>query len=145
MALSGINSSLKRIKSHYRLVVLNEDTFEEVVAFRMNRWSVYFLVSVFFVLLVGLTIALIAFTPLKFYLPGYGESGKTSEYEALKVRADSLEKTIIVNQQYFNNLEKVLRGDVTTPDTTQLKLNKEPINIAIPEQKKPKRRRRHGG
>ena len=144
MALSGINSSLKRIKNHYRLVVLNEDTFEEVVAFKMNRWSVYFLVSIFFVLLVGLTLALIAFTPLKYYLPGYADSGKTSEYEALKVRADSLEKTIIVNQQYFNNLEKVLRGNVISPDTTQLKLNKEPINIAIPEPKKSKRRRRHG-
>ncbi|MBS1738842.1 MAG: hypothetical protein JSS98_19985 [Bacteroidetes bacterium] len=146
MALSGINSSLKRIKNHYRLVVLNEDTFEEVVAFKMNRWSVYFMVSIFFVLLVGLTIALIAFTPLKFYLPGYNEAGnKTGEYEALKVRADSLEKTLILNQQYLNNIENVLRGNVISHDTAQLKIGKAPVDIAIPNKQKSKPRRRHGG
>lgn len=66
------NSTLKRLRNKYRLVVMNEDTYEEVVKFKLNRLSVYIALSTLFVLLVGLTVALIVFTPLKYYLPGTG-------------------------------------------------------------------------
>lgn len=123
MALAGGNTALKRLRNHYRLVVMNEDTFEEVVAFKMNRWSVYIGLSSLFVVLVGLTIALIAFTPLKFYIPGYGEAGQAKAYTALKVKADSIEHTLILKQQYINDIEKVLKGNVVPLDTTSLKVN----------------------
>ena len=51
---------------------MNEDTYEEVVKFKLNRLSVYIAMSTLFVLLVGLTVALIVFYPLKYYLPGAG-------------------------------------------------------------------------
>lgn len=123
MAVTGGNTGLKRLKNHYRLVVMNEDTFEEVVAFKMNRGSVYVSLSILFVVLVGLTIALIAFTPLKFYIPGYGVAAQAKDYEALKMKADSFEHTLILNEQYINNIEKVLKGDVKGTDTTSLKVN----------------------
>ena len=73
MSLPGGNTSLKRLQNRYRLVVLNEDTFDEVVTFKLTRLSVYIALSTLFVILVGLTVALIVFTPLKLYIPGYGE------------------------------------------------------------------------
>lgn len=123
MATTGGNTGLKRIRNRYRLVVMNEGTFEEVVAFKMNRWSVYVGMSVLFVILVGLTIALIAFTPLKFYIPGYGIAGQSKAYETLKVKADSIEHTLILKEQYIENIERVLKGDVVALDTTSLKIN----------------------
>ena len=72
MAKFDANSTLKRLRNRYRLVVMNEDTYEEVVKFKLNRLSVYIALSTLFVLLVGLTVALIVFTPLKYYLPGVG-------------------------------------------------------------------------
>lgn len=122
MALPPGNTSLQRLRNRYRLVVLNEDTFEEVVAFKINRISVYIGLCTLFVVLVGATVALIMFTPLKLYIPGYGEAQKAKEYETLKVRADSIEQALLTKQQYINNIENVLKGNVVPPDTTRLKL-----------------------
>ena len=58
-------STLKRLQNRYRLVVMNDDTYEEVVTFKLNRLSVYIALCTIFVVLVGLTVALIVFTPLK--------------------------------------------------------------------------------
>ncbi|HEV8083067.1 MAG TPA: hypothetical protein VGP55_07710 [Chitinophagaceae bacterium] len=122
MAWPQGNTTLQRLRNRYRLVLLNEDTFEEVVAFKLNRVSVYIALCTSFVVLVGLTVALIMFTPLKLYIPGYGEAQKAKEYEILKVRADSIEQSLIKKQQYINTIEKVLKGTVTPLDTGTLKL-----------------------
>ena len=66
------NSTLKRLRNRYRLVVMNEDTYEEVVKFRLSRLSVYIVLSSIFVILTVLSVALIVFTPIKYYLPGVG-------------------------------------------------------------------------
>lgn len=139
MALSRSTTSLKRLRNRYRLLVMNEDTFEEVVAFKLTRWSVYMALSAFFIVLVGLTIALIAFTPLRLYIPGYGAAGKTGELEALKVKADSIEHTLIVKQQYINDIEAILKGNVLQADTARLKVADEG-NSPLPKRKKKRRR-----
>lgn len=122
MSLPVGNTSLKRLRSRYRLVVMNEDTYDEVVAFKLTRLSVYIALSTLFVILVGLTVALIAFTPLKLYIPGYGEAKKAKEYEVLKMKADSIELNLVKKQEYIDNIEKVLKGKIVPPDTTMLKL-----------------------
>jgi hypothetical protein len=101
---------------------MNDDTYEEVVTFKLSRLSVYIGLSTLFVILVGLTVALIAFTPLKLYIPGFGDAKQAKEYQYLKVKADSIERTLIDKQQYIDNIEKILKGDVTKFDTTRLKL-----------------------
>ncbi len=68
--LEGENT-LQRFRNRYRLVVMNDDTYEEVVTFRLSRMSVYIAFSTIFVFLIGLTVALIVFTPLKYYIPFY--------------------------------------------------------------------------
>ena len=122
MSLPGGNSSLKRLRNKYRLVIMNEDTFEEVVTFKLTRLSVYIALSTLFVVLVGLTVALIVFTPLKLYIPGYGEAQKARQFEILKVKADSIERSLIKKQEYIDNIEKVLKGNMLSRDTTTLKL-----------------------
>jgi hypothetical protein len=112
-----------RLRNRYRLVVMNDDTFEEVITFKLNRVSIYILMSTIFVLLVGLTIAVISFTNLKFLIPGYGKQSSLQELRVLKMKTDSLEKSMANQQQYLLNLQKVLRGDTLTLklDTTILK------------------------
>ena len=122
MSLPGGNTSLKRLRNRYRLVVMNEDTFNEVVTFKLTRVSVYIALSTLFVVLVGLTVALIIFTPLKLYIPGYGNAQKAKEYEMLKMKADSIEQSLIKKQEYIDNVEKVLKGKVMPLDTSTLKL-----------------------
>src|SRR5271163_3546008 len=114
MAKIDANSTLKRLRNRYRLVVMNEDTYEEVVKFRLSRLSVYIALSTIFVLLTILTVALIVFTPIKYYLPGvgYGDVKQIKEYKQLKIRTDSMENALQDKQQYLDNLKKVLQGNV---------------------------------
>jgi len=81
----------RSVRNRYRLVVMNDDTYEEVVTFKLTRLSVYVGMCTIFVLMVGITIALVAFTPIKYYIPGYGK--KQSEH-CLKNNSFKLEKTL---------------------------------------------------
>ena len=126
MLKPDVNTTLRRLRNRYRLVVMNEDTYEELVTFKLSRLSVYVALCILFVVLVGLTVALIAFTPLKLYIPGFGNARQAKEYQQLKVRADSIEKTLIYKQRFIDNVEKVLKGDVAKPDTTLLKIKDAP-------------------
>ena len=120
------NSTLKRLRNRYRLVVMNEDTYEEVVKFRLSRLSVYIVLSSVFVLLTILTVALIVFTPIKYYLPGvgYGDAKQIREFRQLKIRTDSMENALKYKQRYFDDLKKVLEGKVSDLDTNKLNLPK---------------------
>ncbi len=120
------NSTLKRLRNRYRLVVMNEDTYEEVVKFRLSRLSVYIVLSSVFVLLTVLTVALIVFTPIKYYLPGvgYGDARQVKEFRQLKIRTDSMENALKYKQQYFDDIKKVLQGKVPVLDTNKLDLPK---------------------
>ena len=125
MAKFDANSTLKRLQNRYRLVVMNDDTYEEVVTFKLSRLSVYVFLSTIFVLLTGLTVALIVFTPLKLYIPGYGDMNNTKELRELKIRTDSLEQEMIYRDQYFQSLRNVLEGNSSVKmDTTTLKIPK---------------------
>jgi hypothetical protein len=90
---------------------MNDDTYEEVVTFRLSRLSVYIGFSTLLVLLVGLTIALIAFTPLKYYIPGYGTRESRTALQVLKIRTDSLERAIRYKDQYLDGVKKALSGN----------------------------------
>ena len=126
MAKMDAGSTLKRLQNRYRLVIMNDDTYEEVVTFRLSRMSVYIAFSTLFVLLVGLTVALVVFTPLKYYIPGYGSASIGREYRQLKYVTDSLEKQVHYQTQYINDVKKVLSGDVALSlDTTKLDLPKD--------------------
>jgi predicted membrane protein len=120
------NSTLKRLRNRYRLVVMNEDTYEEVVKFRLSRLSVYIVLSSIFVILTVLTVALIFFTPIKYYLPGvgYGDARQVREFRQLKIRTDSIENVLKFRQQYFDDLKKVLEGKTSELDTNKLVLPK---------------------
>ncbi|NBN99198.1 MAG: hypothetical protein EBV19_08205 [Flavobacteriia bacterium] len=110
MAEEFKQSRFKRLTNRYRLVVMNDHSYEEVVTFKITRLGVYIVSCFIFVLLVGLTTALISFTPLKFYIPGYGSQSERRELTRLKMRTDSLERQIRYREAYLDNLQKVLSG-----------------------------------
>ena len=126
MAKFDANSTFRRLRNRYRLVVMNDDSYEEVVTFKLSRLSVYVLLSTIFVLLTSLTVALIVFTPLRMYIPGYGDVNTTKELRELKMKTDSLEESMRQKDRYMESLKTVLQGGTIKLDTTTL-------NIPIPE------------
>ena len=113
-------SGFKRLTNRYRMVIMNDHTYEEIVTFKLTRLSVYIVSCFVFVLLVGLTTALISFTPLKYYIPGYGTQSERRELTRLKSRTDSLERTIRYKDAYWENVKNVLSGKAETMLDTAL-------------------------
>jgi hypothetical protein len=126
MAKLDAGTTLKRLRNRYRLVVMNDDTYEEVVTFKLSRLSVYIGLSTIFVVLIGLTVALIVFTPLRYYIPGYDDLKVGREYRQMKYRIDSLERQVNYQARYIDNFKKVLSGDINTSlDTMKLNVPKD--------------------
>ena len=82
--------------------------------------------SSLFILMIGLTVALIIFTPLKYYLPGvgYGNARQMREYRDLKIRTDSMEQALQYQHRYYEDIQKVLKGNISKLDTNRLALPK---------------------
>ena len=102
----------KKLLHKYRLVILNEDTFEERFAIKLTRLNVFVIVALSSILLVSGTIFLIAFTSLREYIPGYSSTALKQKATELNYKADSLQQAINMNQQYYESIKKVLTGDV---------------------------------
>ncbi len=106
----------KKLLHKYRLVVLNEDTFEERFSFKLNRLNVFVFSSIFTVFLIAFTTFLIAFTPLREYIPGYSSTRLKQRATDLTFKTDSLQQALTINEQYLASIRKVLTGDVKTVD-----------------------------
>jgi len=104
----------KRLLHKYRLVVLNEDTFEERFAIKLTRLNVFVIVTLGSILLVVSTIILIAFTSLREYIPGYSSTALKKQATMLNYKTDSLQNVIDLNSKYYSSIKKVLTGDVKT-------------------------------
>tara|TARA_R110002073_G_scaffold279026_1_gene443090 strand:+ start:369081 stop:369941 length:861 start_codon:yes stop_codon:yes gene_type:complete len=112
----------EKLTYKYRLVVLNEETFEERFSFKLNRLNVFVFGGVFTILLIGITAFLMAFTPLREYIPGYSSSALKKQASDLVYKVDSLQQKLSVNDVYIQNIQKVLTGEIS-----EVPLNKDSI------------------
>ncbi|HIB47451.1 MAG TPA: M23 family metallopeptidase [Flavobacteriaceae bacterium] len=106
----------KKLLHKYRLVVLNEDTFEERFSFKLNRLNVFVFSTIFAFFLIAVTTIIIAFTPLREYIPGYSSTSLKQKATDLAYKTDSLQQELAINEQYLASIRKVLTGDVKTVD-----------------------------
>ncbi|WP_282134878.1 M23 family metallopeptidase [Seonamhaeicola maritimus] len=116
----------RKLLDKYRLVILNELTFEERLSIKLTRLNVFVLGSVSALLLIVLTYLLIAFTPLREYIPGYSSTKLKKRATELSFKTDSLQQVIAMNELYYGSIKKVLKGDVSTVD-----FNKDSIIEAV--------------
>ncbi|WP_142784492.1 M23 family metallopeptidase [Changchengzhania lutea] len=116
----------RKLLDKYRLVILNENTFEERLSFKLTRLNVFVLVSLSALILVGITYAIIALTPLREYIPGYSSTALKRQATELSYKTDSLQQVINVNDLYYNSIKQVLKGNVSATD-----INKDSIIEAV--------------
>ncbi|NER13264.1 peptidoglycan DD-metalloendopeptidase family protein [Leptobacterium flavescens] len=102
----------KKLLHKYRLVILNEDTFEERISFKLSRLNVFVVGTLFTVFLIAFTTILIAFTPLREYIPGYSSTSLRRTAVQNTDRVDSLERVLTANIVYLDTLRKALTGEV---------------------------------
>lgn len=102
----------RRLLHKYRLVILNEDTFEERLSFKLTRLNVFVVVTLSAIFLIAGTTVLIAFTGLREYIPGYSSASLKREATELAYKTDSLQTELMLNNQYYESIRKVLTGDL---------------------------------
>ncbi|MFJ1425094.1 M23 family metallopeptidase [Capnocytophaga canimorsus] len=112
----------RKLLSKYRLVFMDEETFEEKGSIRLNRLNVFLVSSLFAISMIVLTTLLIIYTPLRQYILGFSEVKLRKEVVKLNFSVDSLESEIAKNNLYLTSVKKVLVGDIQ-PE----KINKDSI------------------
>lgn len=96
----------------YRLVILNEDTFEERLSFKLTRLNVFVVVTLSAIILIAGTTFLIAFTGLREYIPGYSSAQLKRQATELAYKTDSIQRILMLNNQYYESVKRVLTGEL---------------------------------
>ena len=102
----------RNFRNKYRLSILNDETFEEVWQYRLSRMNVIIAVGGFAIFLIIMVSVLIAFTPLREFIPGYPDGETRKGYVKNALRADSLERVLKQWENYYANINTILNGGV---------------------------------
>ncbi|MCK5134700.1 MAG: M23 family metallopeptidase [Bacteroidales bacterium] len=96
----------------YRMVLLNEDTFEEVGYLRLTRLNLIAAVGVVLIFLVAIVYVLIAYTSIREFIPGYPDAAMRQNIRQNAMKLDSLEYEQAIRDQYFDNLKRIITGEM---------------------------------
>ncbi|MBA3681030.1 MAG: M23 family metallopeptidase [Bacteroidetes bacterium] len=112
------NTRLQRfaafLRSKYRLVILNDSTFGEKISLRLSPLGLITGIFAITIVMTTLVISLVAFTPLREYIPGYGTVSERKEILELTQKADSMEQTLEARAAYMNSILNVLNEKFET-------------------------------
>lgn len=111
----------ERMEHTYRLIIMNNETFEEVGSYRLSVGNFWVMLSTIFVLVAILISSLIVFTPLATYIPGYASGPSREEVNLLYEQVTELEKQLDAQSQYTYNVRKMLVGEVETAEEVKEK------------------------
>jgi murein DD-endopeptidase MepM/ murein hydrolase activator NlpD len=106
------STRVQRWRNKFRFVILNDDTFEELLTLRLSPLNVFVFSVVSVFTTITLTTTLIAFTPLKELIPGYASSKLRREAIELALKTDSLELVLEQNEHYLGGVQRILQGEV---------------------------------
>lgn len=102
----------KKLYTKNRLVILNEDSFEEVFSLRLTLMNVFVVAGLGAILIIICTTFIIAFTPLREYIPGYASDQLKRDATRLALESDSLVNSVKKNEAYLNSIKKILTGEL---------------------------------
>jgi murein DD-endopeptidase MepM/ murein hydrolase activator NlpD len=102
----------KQLFTKNRLVILNEESFEEIFSLKLNLMNVFVVVTISAILIISITTYIIAFTPLREFIPGYASNKLKKDATFLAVKSDSLALEVKKNELYIQSIKKILTGDL---------------------------------
>jgi hypothetical protein len=123
-----------------RLIILNEDTFEETFSLKLTLMNVFVVLGSGAIFIIFVTTFIIAFTPLREFIPGYSSSKLKRDATELALKSDSLTRVLEYNEAYINSLKKVLTGELEfakfNKDSILSSVEKEPSETNLEASKK---------
>ncbi|MCB0755738.1 MAG: M23 family metallopeptidase [Flavobacteriales bacterium] len=113
-----------RLRVKYRLVVMNEETFKEKASLLLTPMNVIIFGGSLAIFLIVLVTYIIAFTPLREYIPGYADTDLRLQVYENTLRTDSLERELALKDMYLKNINMIIAGETPEqetrePDTTK--------------------------
>jgi len=102
------------LRRRYRLVILNDTTFGEKFSLRLSPYGLLIGALAITIIMTTLVISLVAFTPLREYIPGYGDVTERKQILRLSLRADSLEQSIETRDLYMTSIINAITEKVET-------------------------------
>ncbi len=111
---------IHKLKSKYRLVIINDNTFEEKFSLSLTPMNVFVAFSSFLVFFASIIITLIVFTPIREYIPGYTDTKTKQLARTATLRVDSLEKALIDKESYYKNLLNIMNDRIEYSDTAMM-------------------------
>lgn len=127
----------KRLLDKYRIVIVNDRTFEDIASFKLNLLNMVGAVTTFVFLLLFSNVLLLILTPLKEYIPGYSSSALKEKSVELALKVDSLEAEIKKNDVLVQSLQRILKGDIEITKASVDSLVKTEVPLNAIEHTKP--------
>tara|TARA_S200000501_G_scaffold216230_2_gene202933 strand:+ start:10292 stop:11158 length:867 start_codon:yes stop_codon:yes gene_type:complete len=101
----------KKDQQKYKVVISNDETFEEIISLKTNSFQLFLFAFLYTIAVVIISTTIIFFTQLKEYVPGYPSTDLLVSAAKVTLKADSLERELALNAQFFSAIESVLKGD----------------------------------
>ena len=108
--MSNTNKDNKKI-THFRLSLLDAKTHKQLFSLRFNRTGFFVSIVTITVVLCAAIYSLIAFTPIRTFIPGYPDSQTKRAAIQNAIKIDSLESVIYRWELYSENLRRVVEGE----------------------------------
>jgi murein DD-endopeptidase MepM/ murein hydrolase activator NlpD len=105
-----------KLRSKFRLVVMNDETFEEKFSLRLSPMNVLVFGGTIALSLITITLYLIAFTGIREYIPGYADVNMRRNLVNMTLRTDSLTYKMSAQDKYLANILELMNDK---PDTTR--------------------------
>lgn len=102
---------LRKLMHKYRMVLLNEDTFEEVGFVRLSRLNIFAISGFILILVIAIVYTLIAYTPIREFIPGYPDAMMSQHIRENAMKLDSIERELAMRDQYFQNINRIVNGE----------------------------------
>ncbi len=103
----------KNVKFKYKLTIVNENTLEEIVGLRVSKLNGLSVLLCVLTVLFLIASCIIAFTPLRNYLPGYMNSEVRTQIVDNALRVDSLQQVLDKQNLYIMNIQDIFSGKVS--------------------------------
>jgi murein DD-endopeptidase MepM/ murein hydrolase activator NlpD len=103
---------IKKLRHKYRLSIYRDETYEEVLNLKLTRLNVLAWGGVIAFASLIIVVSIIAYTPVREFIPGYPDETTLISSIKNKQRLDSLEQELVRRDKYFNNLRRIISGEV---------------------------------
>jgi hypothetical protein len=98
--------------SRFLIMFRNEKNLSIVFTLKLTPRKIFVFGTTIFLIIIMLTAMLIAFTPLRVYVPGYTNPIEYQLYKRMLTRVDSIERINAVQKVYMDNFYNVLNDIV---------------------------------